>query len=184
MVSIDMARDATHSTCESYHQLDVRELVRRGLLNNSGTITWTRGDHITGTISVQGDGDSITLAYVVDDKEINEQVTIGKTAVHLGGSRSWFLCPKCVRRVAVLYGGKLFRCRHCHDLRYASQREMPRFRAIARIQRARIKLGGSANLSLPRPARPRYMHNRTYENLLREEDAAWRAYTFAASTMS
>ena len=170
-----MAREATHSTCESHHRLDVRELARSGLLSGSGTITWPDGHHVT----INGDGHSVALSYDINGKEFQERVSISKTAVHLGGHRAWFLCPGCDRRIAALYFAKQFRCRHCHDLRYASQRDTPRFRAISRIQRTRKKLGGSENLLQPRPSRPRYMHAQTYQRLLREEEAAWQAYASA-----
>ena len=42
-----------------------------------------------------------------------------------------------LRRVAILYGGRRFRCRHCHDLRDESQRSNALFNAISRVQRAR-----------------------------------------------
>jgi hypothetical protein len=74
-----------------------------------------------------------------------------------------------------LYGGERFRCRYCLNLRYASQRESAKFRAISKIQRVRRKLEGSANLTEPRPQRPRYMHRVTFERLIREEAEAWRA---------
>jgi hypothetical protein len=176
-----MARTATHRTCEEMRRLDVRLLARDGLLTGSGVLTWSRGGHVTGTVAVRGDGDSVSLAYVSDGQEIEERVALDATAVHLGGERSWFLCPGCDRRVAVLYAGARFRCRHCLDLRYTSQRETPRFRAIARIQRVRVKLGGTGNLIEPRPRRPRYMHTRTFERLVVEEDEAWQAYASARS---
>ena len=171
-----MAREATHATCESYHRLDVRVLARDGLLSGTGTITWTNGDSVTASVSVSGDGDGITLTYVVAKQEIKERISLSNTPLHLGGYRSWFLCPGCDRRVAVLYGGKRFRCRHCLNLRYQSQRETPRFRAISRIQRVRKKLGGTDNLLQPALGRPRYMHCRTYQQLIREEAEAWLSY--------
>lgn len=176
MGSIDMARTATHRTCEDHHRLDVRALARDGLLTGVGVLTWTRSGRVTGTVSVHGDGNSITLAYAIGGKKFVERVAINKTAVHLGGHRPWFLCPTCERRVAVLYGGERFRCRHCLDLRYVAQREGKRHRAISKIQRVRIRLGGSGNLMEPRPCRPRYMHTRTFERLIREEDESWSAY--------
>lgn len=171
-----MARTATHKTCESLHRLDVRDLAQNGLLTGTGTVTWSRAGYTTGIITVQGDGDSTVLSYKFDGQEIEERVALDKTAVHLGGHRPWFLCPGCDRRIAVLYCGKRFRCRHCLDLRYVSQREGKRHRAISRIQGIRMKLGGTGNLTQPLPSRPRYMHHRTYQRLVEEETAAWQAY--------
>ena len=168
-----MAREATHRTCESHRRLDVRSLARSGLLSGSGTLTWADGHHVT----ISGYGESMELSYEFNGGTITERVSLSKTRVHLGGHRSWFLCPGCNHRIATLYFVKQFRCRHCHDLRYASQRETPRFRAISKVQRVRKKLGGSANLTEQTPSRPRYMHHRTYQRLLREEADAWQAYS-------
>ena len=176
-----MAREATHRVCEDHHRLDVRSLARDGLLTGSSTVTWSRVGHVTGTVAINGDGDSVKLTYALDGQEIEERVALSRTPVHFGGHRFWFLCPGCERRIAILYGGERFRCRHCHDLRYRSQRESERHRAISRIQRVRMKLGGTGNLIQPRPPRPRYMHTRTFERLIRQENEAWQAYASAGS---
>ena len=176
-----MARKATHQVCEEMHQLSVCRLARDGLLTGSGMITWSRCGHVTGAISVQGDGDTITLEYVVDGQKVSERVLLDRTPVHLGGSRPWFQCPSCNRRVGMLYGGKKFRCRHCHDLRYDSQRQGAGLRAISRIQKVRRKLAGTGNLAEPPPTRPRYMHERTYRRLVRAEADAWQAFVLTSA---
>ena len=168
-------------TCESYHRIDIRALARDGLLTGSGTITWSLGGSVTRTVAIKGDGDCLKLICVNEGQKIEERVALSTTPVHLGGHRFWFACPGCDHRVAILYGGQRFRCRHCLDLRYRSQWESARFRAISRIQKVRRKLGGDANLLKPRPSRPRYMHVRTFERLISEEAEAWEAY---ASTKS
>jgi hypothetical protein len=168
-----MAREATHRVCEDHQRLSIGDLARGGLLTGSGTLTWSGGSGV----AIDGSDDHIKLTYAVDGKKVQERISISKTPVHLGGRRSWFVCPGCDRRIAALYFAGSFRCRHCHDLRYRSQRETPRHRAISRIQRARKKLGGSGTLMKPTPARPRYMHNVTYQRLLMEEVEAWQAYT-------
>ena len=167
-----MARIATHRVCEDHHRLDVGELTRSGLLRASGTLSWADGHHI----AVNGYGGCVRLSYVIDGQDIQERISIDRTPVNLGGHRSWFLCPGCDKRIGSLYLAKHFRCRHCHDLRYASQRKTSRFRAISRIQRIRFKMGKSADLTKRRPRRPRYMHRRTYKRLLDAETAAWRSY--------
>ena len=79
-----------------------------------------------------------------------EQV-VGLTATTLasGGARFWFLCPGlgCGRRVGALFcppGESRWRCRHCCDLRYASQRETRRSRSIIRMVAARMGIAASA----------------------------------------
>ena len=83
--------------------------------------------------------------------------------------------------VGVLYGAMWFRCRHCHDLRYESQRCNHTYNAIARVQKIRMRLGGSADLSEPTPQRPRYMHHRTYDRLLHQQAMALRSCSRSVS---
>ena len=68
---------------------------------------------------------------------------IVRTPCNLGGSRAWFICPAvgCGRRVAILYGGGIFACRHCYQLAYASAREDVCDRAARRADRLRARLG-------------------------------------------
>lgn len=68
------------------------------------------------------------------------------TACHLGGQRPWFLCPTrgCGRRIANLYGGAIFACRHCYRLAYPSQRETPDDRAAEHDAFVQESLAGMA----------------------------------------
>jgi hypothetical protein len=64
-----------------------------------------------------------------------ERVQLAKTSCHYGGSRFWFLCPGCWRRVGKVYlptgiyyrGVRMqqWRCRHCWGLTY-EQRQIGR----------------------------------------------------------
>lgn len=62
------------------------------------------------------------------------RVRIVRTACNLGGSRPWFGCR---RRVAILYGGGIFACRHSHQLAYASACEDASDRAARKVDRLR-----------------------------------------------
>jgi hypothetical protein len=106
-------------------------------------------------------------------KSVEQRVLLVWTRCHLGGGRPWFLCA-CGRRVAKLYqcGAPVFACRQCCGLAYRSQQEIPRHRAISRVQKFRMRLGGSANLLEPFPARPRGMHRMTYYRLSAKAMAA------------
>jgi hypothetical protein len=57
-------------------------------------------------------------------------------------------------------------------LAYESQRESPSNRAMRRAQRIRMRLGGTANMFLPLPVKPKGMHWLTYQRLRREEAEA------------
>jgi hypothetical protein len=77
--------------------------------------------------------------------------------------------------VAILYGpGKYFLCRHCYDLRYESQREDKKDRALRRAQKIRVRLGGTANMLEPFPERLKGMHQSTYMRLFWGYDEAYR----------
>ena len=76
------------------------------------------------------------------------------------------------RRVAVVYGGSIFACRHCYQLAYDSQREAAYSRALSRAQAIRMKLGGSPNMAEDFPDKPKGMHWRTYDLLCREAEDA------------
>jgi hypothetical protein len=61
------------------------------------------------------------------------------------------------------YGSNLFSSRHAYRLGYACQREGARDRAYRRARKARDKIGGSMNLSLPLPQKPKWMRWQTYD---------------------
>jgi hypothetical protein len=71
----------------------------------------------------------------------------------------------CGRRVAILYCRGIFVCRQCHNLNYQSQHEQAHDRALARVQKIRVQLGGHADLDFPFPSKPKWMHWRTYHRL-------------------
>lgn len=104
-----------------------------------------------------------TRDYGADEwKDMDYSVRVVWTDCALGGQRAWWQCPavRCGRRVAVLYGGGIYACRHCHNLAYRTQREQAYDRASSRADRIR-KLGwepGILNGS-------KGMHWRTFERL-------------------
>ncbi len=69
----------------------------------------------------------------------------------------------CGRTVAKLYGGRLFLCRHCHNLSYYSQSEEPRDRHLRKANKKRMALGGEPGTDEWLPERPKGMWHRTYE---------------------
>ncbi len=62
---------------------------------------------------------------------------IVRTPCNIGGWRPWFICPAvgCGRRVAILYGGRIFAWRRCYQLAYASSHEDAGDRATRRADR-------------------------------------------------
>lgn len=100
-------------------------------------------------------------------------VTLERTPCNVGGRRAWFLCPAqgCGQRVAMLYGGSIFACRHCHKLAYECQRETDDDRAMRRADTIRRRLGWKVGIANPVGDKPRGMHWRTFERLKAEHDA-------------
>jgi len=75
------------------------------------------------------------------------------------------------RRVAILYGGSIFACRHCHDLVYPSQRENQGCRAARKANHIRDRLGWERGIFNPKGwEKPKGMHWRTFARLSREHD--------------
>ena len=61
--------------------------------------------------------------------------------------------------------GRLFACCHCYRRTYESQQQSPRDRVLAKAQKIRLRLGGSANMFKEFPDKPKYMHWLTYHRL-------------------
>jgi hypothetical protein len=171
-------RRARRTTTSSYCPLDVRRWQREWLLSPSWYLSfqWSHDRKLVGSINVRTETGHVILAYKHRSNDESWQrmeypVSISWTACHYGGARAWFICPVpgCKRRVAILYIGLGVACRHCFQLAYDSQRESASNRATRRAQRIRMRLGGSANMFLPFPVKPRGMHLITYERLRREE---------------
>lgn len=91
---------------------------------------------------------------------MSQEVRITGTACNFGGSRPWFQCPRCWRRVGILFmrSGN-FICRHCGRVAYASQSADCMGRAWIKQQKAERRLGEGW-------ARPKGMHNSTHQKLL------------------
>ena len=72
-----------------------------------------------------------------------------------------------------MYGeGRLFACRTCHDLAYASQSEDFAGRKLLKAQRIRTKLNGNPSMFEPFPDKPKGMHWRTYWRLMYQAEEA------------
>jgi hypothetical protein len=95
------------------------------------------------------------------------------TGCTLGGRRVWFLCPAagCGRRVAILYCGGIFACRHCYRLAYACQRENTDDRATRRADKIRERLKWEPGILNGHGIKPKGMHWRTYQRLTIKHDA-------------
>jgi hypothetical protein len=156
-------------------QIDVRELNHHGRLSSdqSFIVQWVQNDQIAASVAARSEGYQIEFSYrqrLAGKEQFVDKacaIPIEWSVCNYGGTRPWFRCPmpNCGRRVAILYFGPELACRQCCRLAYHTQRVPSYFRAIYRAQAIRKKLGGSINLSLPLPARPKGMHWDTYIRL-------------------
>ena len=152
--------------------LDVRMLQREGLLvpGMTSSLRWSMNGNTLTTIQIRTEVDSVTLDYenMNHEDEVNvltHIVHLDWTECHLGGRRTWFRCPGCGQRVAILYGGLIFACRHCHKLAYASQRERSHDGAVRKANRLREKLGWGPGIMNIDRSKPKGMHLTTFERL-------------------
>ena len=167
------------STTDDYRRLDVRRLAREGMLRPGhwGGCQWTRHGEVVASIQMRAEEDRVILMYRHRDgdgdwKDERYPVLIERTPCPLGGSRPWFICPAvgCGRRVAILYGGTIFACRHCHRLAYTSTRDDPGGRAIRRADRLRARLGWEPGIINPQGEKPKWMRWHTFDRLVEQHE--------------
>jgi hypothetical protein len=167
------------STTDDYRRLDVRRFAREGVLwaGYRGRWQWIRDDEVVGWIQVTSEADRVILTYrhrlgQADWKDECYSVRIVRTRCNFGGSRQWFICPAlgCGRRVAILYGGGIFACRHCHRLAYSSSRETGEDRSARRAEGIRARLGWKPGILNDRGGKPKWMRWRTFDRLAHQHD--------------
>lgn len=169
------------NTTNDYRRLDVRRLQRDGFLKPGRTFDWQwkSGNKTMATVNVHTEINKITLSYKHKSygnewKDVSYPVWLDWTWCNYGDWRAWFLCPGCGRRVAILYGGATFACRHCYKLAYPCQRETALDRVARRASRIRRQLGWEGGFfSLP-SGKPKGMHWNTFERLTHQHNVLFK----------
>lgn len=170
----------TRSTTEDYRRLDVRALHKAGMLaaGHAGMWNWYSRGVLRASVHVQAQDGHVILSYQATEngkqQDYRYLVRLDWTPCQYGGARPWFLCPArgCGRRVAILYGGAVFVCRHCRRLAYESQRERGYNRLAGRADKIRRRLGWPAGILNPKGwQKPKGMHWATFARLNAEHDA-------------
>jgi hypothetical protein len=158
-------RPAQHAVAERLHCLDVRDLHRVGILDPQWLGEWQTtaarlGRERSLPLAVRADTMSLQLRRWVGDLPLDQRVGLARTPCNYGGERTWFLCPMCERRVAVLFlRGDYFLCRYCHRVAYRSQ-------SRDQCDRAWIKQRVIERQLDELWMRPRGMHETTHQRLL------------------
>ena len=136
---------------ENTLKVDIRVWHKRGLLWDGGTNTWSwsRGGESAGSIRFTVNADNIRLTYSVNGQDASQTIWTTATPCRYGGSRTWFECPTCGGRAAVLFmrAGR-FACRQCQKVSYTSQSGSAYDRALvsyhclaARVEAGKPKWG-------------------------------------------
>lgn len=165
-------------TTDDMHILDIRKIQRAGVLvpGRSFGWQWLRGGKAVASINLRTGNEAplcqVTLDYRTRQygeewKDMKYPVYLSWTGCNYGGQRAWWLCPArgCGRRVAVLYGGSVYACRHCHKLAYSSQREQAHDRAGSRADTIRKLLGWEPGILNGNGGKPKGMHWTTFMRL-------------------
>jgi len=167
-----MARVREKNSTDDYRALDVRTMQRDGLFAGPwrGNWRWYRNGKEIASVGIETCRDHIQLRYQSrsgDGEPVQHDylVSVTWTPCHLGGERPWFNCPTCNKRVAKLYGGSVFTCRHCMRLNYRCQQISKRDQALERSWSLRRRLGTDAGpFDVPAEYlwRPKGMHRKTF----------------------
>lgn len=162
-------------TTDEFPALDIRELKNLGLFGSDRILRYdwkSDGQGSSAALVRPGEGcvEVYSLTNTDDDaEEVSPPrvIPLVKSICNYGGTRSWFCCPQCSRRVAVLYISAHLACRHCLALKHRSQREVAYLRAVRRAKKINARLGGSGDMGSA-PAKPKGMWWRTYQRLVND----------------
>lgn len=163
-------RCVTRQKTDDCVSIDIRAWRREGVLGcalpvcifqfRSGDVT------VRGWAHIERQHCTLTIACRRDDgthwADPDKRICFDFTPCNYGYNRTWFMCPACERRVAILYFLPHHRwsCRKCCRLLYPSQCEAP----FERLKRRMIKI----DKQLDDGQKPRNMHQRTYVTLKHE----------------
>jgi hypothetical protein len=103
---------------------------------------------------------TLHLDFACNGKPVVQRLRLETTACHFGGERTWFRCPCCARRVALVYiRWSRFACRRCNQIAYRSQSEDACGRSWIKQSRVEARLA-------PNWQRPAGMRKTTYTRLM------------------
>src|SRR5215831_3449655 len=136
------------TTVESCRCIDVLDWHRRGCLRSPRRFSWAwrQDGKRVASINVETERHRVTLKYRSRSygegwTDLKQRFPVVWTSCRFGGDRPWFVCSVyangtyCGRRVTKLYNaGRLFACRHCSRLTYASQQESAHERGLRKAQ--------------------------------------------------
>jgi len=163
---------------DDMRRIDVRRLHRDGYLKQGMAYgwQWTRHGETVASINLSVQADRVTFTYRHragggNWQDVHCAVWLDRTSCTYGGTRAWWRCPCCGRRVAILYIGKAPACRHCYRLAYRCERESTDDRATRQANKLRDRLGWEPGILNDNGPKPKGMHWRTFERLQAKHNA-------------
>jgi hypothetical protein len=99
-------------------------------------------------------------------------IKLTSTACHYGGVRHWFLCPRCGKRVGILYDS-ILHCRHCANVVGRSSQLGKQARNLAQIWRTieRYNLDVDGLSRLREWHRPKGIHRKAWQRIADKHNA-------------
>lgn len=162
---------------DDMHAVDVRRLHRERLLvpGQSFGWQWHRNGEVVASIGLAVRAGFVDFSYRHQRhgqwQDVHCTALLVTTPCRYGGTRAWWQCPCCGRRVALLYVGNLPACRHCYGLAYRCTRETAYDRATRRADTLRERLGWEPGILNGDGTKPKGMHWRTFERLSTRHDS-------------
>ena len=159
---------------------------RKGTGNAGNLAAWfcwelamEQAREVHASIQYRVEENAVRLIYKVrgqgeEWQDMDYRVVLERTPCHYGGSRVWFRCPSCNRRVAVIYGGKGVCLSPLSPLAYDCQHETPDDRVSRQIDKLRDRLKWEPGLLNGKQWKPKWMRWRTYHRLETEYDERMR----------
>jgi len=169
-------RPAGKTKVEDLLSVDLRVLKRTGALMDGCTsvIQWFRQDQYLGEYRVVATTDDLSINCHIQrspEYNISEKVELTYTNCYLGGSRPWMVCPRCHRRIMILYLATAgLGCRHCLNLTYASRNEGRTDQLLRSVRNSRKKVGAATDLSTPIPPKKKWQQNKKYNRLRKKAE--------------
>lgn len=131
----------------------------------SGTIKWSSGIAVNFSFDQSGMMELSSESVKTQSIDFSATQCLGAASGH----RHWFVCPICQQRCNTLFLWSLrFACRKCQNLQYAPKTATPLSQARKTELRLRRRLfPQTPNQLYTHAGRPKGMHKRTYDRLMR-----------------
>ena len=163
-----MAAPRYRATWEQVSALDADHIASWGALSAgySGPITFDDTKPAKLHVEHDSERDMLSAFYVWPGQEdesgpIRSVVRLERRPCRFGGTRAFFICPRCTRRtlrLAVLAGGLC--CGTCGRITWGSRRETETRRLVRKANKLALRLGLDY-FGAP-PKRPKHMRTATY----------------------